>query len=727
MPWWIFENTLIAAILALIVVLASRTARLAPVIRHGLWFVVFIKLITPPIFSVDLPVRNPWRESALVDRHAGRSRQFIGNAQAQYDGRELAGTDRALERPSSDQLSTALDASPLTDSAGEQDGAGFAESATVTDRVDSTFGVPNQQIAAGDPPDTSPPAGESARATTPYNQFAVEIAIWCFVAGTCLMATLQSLRLFRLRRLLGRSVAAPGDFIDLVTDLAIRMRQHPPAVRLSYDVNSPIVCAVGRAVLIWPASGLTTLHGPARQGVIVHELAHLARRDHWIGWLELTVSCAWWWNPVFWYVRRQLHDNAELACDAWAAALFPEGKRDYARALVDLAERDLLQTAAGPALGVGDGSRKLFERRLVMILGEGVRYRMGILGMIGTGLLGLLALPGCSASLAGDESASSEPAVDFLSKVADPPAEATRLPVLAEPAIGQQPAALGPLPIALDQARPAAEPARPTNDERLKRLEDKFEALISELQALHSSPARVPINPPKDLSRGGNATPQAAGTPADAQKFTATIPATSNQPGAKQPRTATPAASFPPFTTVTEGPDGTTVESQWPIPHKHHIPNPAAIAARSADGESVSLTRAKYKLPAGKADEVAEFLKANLSDDVEVRVKDGALQVTATTGDQAAIAQFVRLLQTHNFAKSQSNPKANLFRRDAKPATPQQSIERNNDFNRRSSDSNAETVPDERSLPSEQPRQEKPDANPDGVRLPESTRAPTAR
>src|SRR4029077_17628831 len=138
----------------------------------------------------------------------------------------------------------------------------------------------------------------------------------------------------------------------------------PPAVRLSADIPSPLVCALGPAVLLWPASRLASLHASARDAVIVPELALLARRDHWIGWVELVASCAWWWNPLFWYVRHQLHENAELACDAWVTGMFPEARRAYARALVDLAELDSLVTTTVPALGVGDGSRKLFERRL---------------------------------------------------------------------------------------------------------------------------------------------------------------------------------------------------------------------------------------------------------------------------------------------------------------------------------------------------------------------------
>ena len=44
---------------------------------------------------------------------------------------------------------------------------------------------------------------------------------------------------------------------------------------------------------------------------------------------------------------------------------------------------------------------------------------------------------------------------------------------------------------------------------------------------------------------------------------------------------------------------------------------------------SVTLMRITYKLPEGKAQTVATFLSENLCDEIEVRVKENALQVTA--------------------------------------------------------------------------------------------------
>src|SRR5262245_61500764 len=65
MFWWVLENTLIAAVLALLVALVCRARRLPPVIRHALWLVVLIRLITPPVFALSL-FSDRWRNDFVA-------------------------------------------------------------------------------------------------------------------------------------------------------------------------------------------------------------------------------------------------------------------------------------------------------------------------------------------------------------------------------------------------------------------------------------------------------------------------------------------------------------------------------------------------------------------------------------------------------------------------------------------------------------------------------------
>jgi hypothetical protein len=75
----------------------------------------------------------------------------------------------------------------------------------------------------------------------------------------------------------------------------------------------------------------------------------------------------------------------------------------------------------------------------------------------------------------------------------------------------------------------------------------------------------------------------------------------------------------------------------------HALPAPLAAAS---DVETITITRATYKLPRDRAEALAAFITANVSDEVEVKVKENGLQVTATADDQVTIARLIRLLQT---------------------------------------------------------------------------------
>jgi hypothetical protein len=97
---------------------------------------------------------------------------------------------------------------------------------------------------------------------------------------------------------------------------------------------------------------------------------------------------------VFWYVRNQLRENAELACDAWVVRTLPDGRRSYAEALLAVCEFDP-QTVPPPlpAWGVHGGTRRALERRLTMILRERLPVRVSRGAWIAVTLLAAIAVP----------------------------------------------------------------------------------------------------------------------------------------------------------------------------------------------------------------------------------------------------------------------------------------------------------------------------------------------
>ena len=83
---WFAETTVVAGMLALVAVVASRLRPIGPSVRHALWLVVLIKLVTPPL--VSWPWAADWRSLQWPDR--GR--------------KPLRPTDHAPERSPGDRV-----------------------------------------------------------------------------------------------------------------------------------------------------------------------------------------------------------------------------------------------------------------------------------------------------------------------------------------------------------------------------------------------------------------------------------------------------------------------------------------------------------------------------------------------------------------------------------------------------------------------------------------------
>jgi hypothetical protein len=420
------------------------------------------------------------------------------------------------------------------------------------------------------------------------------------------MACWQLLQIGRFRRRLAGAKPAPELLVNLVEELADKLGVRPPRTVILSTIGSPLVWSLGRARLLFPDELLKRLSDASRRSVLLHELAHLRRRDHWVGWLQLAGSCVWWWNPLFWLVCRQVRENAELACDAWVVELLPEARRAYAEALIEVTQVIAQRAAPVAAFGLGHGRRREFERRLTMIMKECVPCRVPVRALVVIGLLALAVLPGWTlGQQAPDEE--TKPALPL------PPAPA---PVISPaPAVPQAPGNVAPLPTPAPAITPVQAPvavppgyyyvpvttaegvtsyqavaAQPDQGgDRLEQIEKQLEALLKEVHAMR---------------KGGR-------TPASA--------------------TAKPANALP------EAPPGTRVRTTA------RIEGPATTLAVVEGGE-VTLTRKTYNLPNAKAEALGALLKDLKNEDIVTIVEGNKITVTTSPENQRLIAPFIALL-----------------------------------------------------------------------------------
>ena len=175
-----------------------------------------------------------------------------------------------------------------------------------------------------------------------------------------------------VRRIVRR--AHPLDTQDWMTplwEIADRLElEEPPRLLGSSDAKMPFACGFVRPTIVLPASCESwTLD--RRRAVLLHELAHVKRRDllgHTLGRLTCAV---YWFHPLVWTAAKQLRSESERACDDLALACGARAS-DYAEHLLDIVTS--VKGDATPAVALAMARRKEFEGRMLAILDPDLRH-----------------------------------------------------------------------------------------------------------------------------------------------------------------------------------------------------------------------------------------------------------------------------------------------------------------------------------------------------------------
>ena len=157
-------------------------------------------------------------------------------------------------------------------------------------------------------------APEPAASANPL-QVLLPAASVIWLAGAAAMLLWALVSWLRLRRRVADAVLLEGNVFE------------------SERVASPFVLGLIRPRIYLPFG----LDEGAREQVLTHERAHIARGDHVIkpiGWLILAV---YWYNPLVWLAYALFCRDIELACDERVIRRLPvSGRADYSQALLDL-------------------------------------------------------------------------------------------------------------------------------------------------------------------------------------------------------------------------------------------------------------------------------------------------------------------------------------------------------------------------------------------------------
>ena len=334
---WLLDSSLMGSILIVLIILVRLTfkKRLSTHCQYLIWFMLIVRLIIPYAPESSISIFNVFLH-LNIKTWPGHVIGVQTNSQATWS------TDSQL---------------PISTTVNDAD--------DYTHRIERSFFDSNENIVFG---------------------------IWLIGA---LSLTIYTITLTaRMRRILKNGakvtdVGAIGLFEEC--KLALNIKSTPVLIESSV-IRSPMAAETLRPHIILPSGIVTELSQEKLRFIILHELAHLQRKDIYVNWITTLLQIFHWFNPLIWYAFNQMREDRELACDANVlSVLKPDEYKSYGDAIICLLERFSYPVYDHTVAGFASGKSHIKQR-----MAKIAAYKKGTIAEIFWGI-SLFSLMGCLA------------------------------------------------------------------------------------------------------------------------------------------------------------------------------------------------------------------------------------------------------------------------------------------------------------------------------------------
>ena len=178
------------------------------------------------------------------------------------------------------------------------------------------------------------PAARASAAPASWSPAALLGFLWLLGVIVCLTRALVRLALLYRRAWQARPIRGRA-WTDRVESLAQRHGLPRAELRKSRAIASPLTLGLFRPVILLPR-GWRRWSVEQRDLILLHELAHIQRRDFLAGLLAELAVCLCWFHPLVRWLAGRLRLEQEYAADACVASAAGD-PTDYVRCLARLA------------------------------------------------------------------------------------------------------------------------------------------------------------------------------------------------------------------------------------------------------------------------------------------------------------------------------------------------------------------------------------------------------
>jgi len=339
---WLVGNLLVVSAVAAILWPLSKTSTLRnrPALRHSLWLLVLVKLVTPPLVTVPVPMLT--------------TQEVVVSIVPMIDNDPFDEDTLIAELPAP---------FPYEIDSGSMQAVAIAP-------VESHWTWP--EIAAG------------------------LCLLSLFVTGLFWLIAAYQIR--EICRLTGRFPETTDRAAKALERVAAEFKlKKCPTLVVADAACSPMLWVTWRrATILLPRTFEQSVSDEQLRHVLAHEVAHLVRRDHLSSLVAFFVTSLFWFCPVAWLAWREAHIAMEACCDALVLGRLGGSRRSYAQTLLAAIDFAATHKSASPVLAARFGESHSLRRRVEMIANMEVKStlsRAGRLAVLSCGLVALTLLP----------------------------------------------------------------------------------------------------------------------------------------------------------------------------------------------------------------------------------------------------------------------------------------------------------------------------------------------
>ncbi|MCY2966851.1 MAG: hypothetical protein NT069_25010, partial [Planctomycetota bacterium] len=325
--------------------LLRMVGRNRPHLAYGVWFVVALKCVTPPLWSSSGGVFC-WLQPTTVSVEVHQTRD---NEQTLNRLRQLAEFRTQVESTEGSEIHVSMPQVDLGES--EPDRLSWV-APDIGERSEIPTGRPWSTIVGG--------------------------SLACaWILGTVGWIAWTAVRLIRCRR--RWRVGADREHPVVVPLVARLCRQlgiwRPVSVLVTREAVGPAVIGLFRPTIILPRALVERKSAEELTPLLAHELVHVRRGDLWMGLLQTVAVGVWWFHPLVRLASRRLSREAERCCDEEVLAELGCEPAGYARSLLDVLElkSTLTPVPAFPGVRPVEITSQRLER--IMQIGQGGHRR----------------------------------------------------------------------------------------------------------------------------------------------------------------------------------------------------------------------------------------------------------------------------------------------------------------------------------------------------------------